>query len=111
MPITMKRKLETKSLAFDINETEPIICYAATMISSDGLWHKENPLYYSLPLFLVQLLLVLVITRLFVYILKPIRQPRVISELMVSPFTIFYCESNQSFTSYLMLRCYMHACV
>ncbi|KOM30576.1 hypothetical protein LR48_Vigan01g013000 [Vigna angularis] len=78
----MKGKLATKSLAFDVNETEPIICYAATMVSSEGLWHKENPLNYSLPLFLLQLLLVLVVTRLFVYILKPIRQPRVISELM-----------------------------
>jgi len=103
------------ALAFDVNETKPIICYAATMITSEGVWNKQNPLNYSLPLFLLQLVLVLVVTRLFVYVLKPIRQPRVISELMVSPFNIFYYESGKSFTSYvlnvkLLITC-MHVCV
>jgi len=93
-----ERLLEESVLPLQVNETKKIVCYAATMITSEGFWQKENPLNYSLPLFLLQLLLVVVATRLFVYILKPIRQPRVISELMVSPFTIlldciFYYES------------------
>ncbi|ESW31841.1 hypothetical protein PHAVU_002G272700 [Phaseolus vulgaris] len=67
---------------FHVNETKQIVCYAATMITSEGFWQKENPLNYALPLFLLQLMLILVVTRLFIFILKPIRQPRVISELM-----------------------------
>nr|KYP67860.1 K(+)/H(+) antiporter 13 [Cajanus cajan] len=52
------------------------------MITTDGVWHKENPLHYSLPLFIVQVMLVVIVTRLFVFILKPFRQPRVISEIL-----------------------------
>lgn len=37
---------------------------------------------YSLPLFLLQLILVVVTTRILVFLLKPFRQPRVISEIL-----------------------------
>jgi len=77
---------------FHVNETKQIVCYAATMITSEGFWQKENPLNYALPLFLLQLMLILVVTRLFIFILKPIRQPRVISELMVAPLP--YNDNN-----------------
>ncbi|KAJ7957029.1 Cation/H(+) antiporter like [Quillaja saponaria] len=65
------------------NKTEDtIVCYAPTMITTNGIWQGDNPLDYSLPLFILQLTLVVVTTRLLVFILKPIRQPRVISEIM-----------------------------
>ncbi|GJT53196.1 cation/H(+) antiporter 15, partial [Tanacetum coccineum] len=41
-----------------------------------------DPLNYSLPLFLLQLILVVVTTRVLVFLLKPLRQPRVISEIL-----------------------------
>lgn len=63
---------------------DSIVCYAPTMITTNGIWQGDNPLDYSLPLFIVQLTLVVVITRLLVFILKPIRQPRVIAEILVS---------------------------
>ncbi|XP_009776809.1 cation/H(+) antiporter 15-like [Nicotiana tabacum] len=65
------------------NKTEDtIVCYAPMMITTNGIWQGDNPLDYSLPLFILQLTLVVVITRLLVYILKPLRQPRVIAEIL-----------------------------
>lgn len=67
------------------NQTEEtIVCYAPTMITTHGIWQGDNPLDYSLPLFILQLTLVVVTTRILVFILKPFRQPRVISEILVS---------------------------
>ncbi|XP_057982666.1 cation/H(+) antiporter 15 [Malania oleifera] len=65
------------------NKTDnTIVCYAPTMITTNGIWQGDNPLDYSLPLFILQLTLVVVTTRLLVCILKPFRQPRVISEII-----------------------------
>ncbi|KAM7266067.1 hypothetical protein ACFE04_003750 [Oxalis oulophora] len=66
------------------NKTEDtIVCYAPTMITTNGVWQGDNPLDYSLPLFILQLTLVVVTTRLLVFLLKPFRQPRVIAEILV----------------------------
>jgi hypothetical protein len=62
---------------------DTIVCYAPTMITTNGIWQGDNPLDYSLPLFILQLTLVVVTTRALVFLLKPFRQPRVISEILV----------------------------
>ncbi|CAM9003141.1 unnamed protein product [Rhodiola kirilowii] len=59
-----------------------IVCYAPTMITTNGIWQGDNPLDYSLPLFILQLMMVVVLTRLLVFVLKPLKQPRVISEII-----------------------------
>ncbi|KAL7111381.1 hypothetical protein ACP275_05G083300 [Erythranthe tilingii] len=59
-----------------------IVCYAPTMITTNGIWQGDNPLDYSLPLFILQVLLIIVTIRFLVFILKPFRQPRVISEIL-----------------------------
>ncbi|KAI3727476.1 hypothetical protein L6452_16091 [Arctium lappa] len=65
------------------NDTqETIVCYAPLMITTHGIWQGDNPLDYSLPLFILQLILVVITTRILVFILKPFRQPRVISEIL-----------------------------
>ncbi|CAA2976368.1 cation H(+) antiporter 15 [Olea europaea subsp. europaea] len=61
---------------------DTIVCYAPTMITTNGIWQGDNPLDYSLPLFILQLTLVVVTTRILVFLLKPFRQPRVISEIL-----------------------------
>ncbi|KAI6691859.1 hypothetical protein NL676_019569 [Syzygium grande] len=67
----------------EANQSEDsIVCYAPTMITTNGIWQGDNPLDYSLPLFILQLTLVVVVTRIMVYILKPFHQPRVISEIV-----------------------------
>ncbi|KAI4332055.1 hypothetical protein L6164_016994 [Bauhinia variegata] len=65
------------------NQTDDaIVCYLPSMITMNGVWEGDNPLNYALPLFILQLTLVVVFTRIFVFILKPFRQPRVIAEIL-----------------------------
>ncbi|KAK7412257.1 hypothetical protein VNO78_03708 [Psophocarpus tetragonolobus] len=59
-----------------------IVCYTPFMTTTNGIWKGENPLDYSLPLFILQLTLVVCATRFFVFILKPLQQPRVIAEIL-----------------------------
>ncbi|KAI3903922.1 hypothetical protein MKW92_047365 [Papaver armeniacum] len=53
-----------------------LVCYETSKVTSSGIWQGDNPLNYALPLFILQLVLVVFVTRLFVVILKPFRQPR-----------------------------------
>jgi len=70
------------------------------MTTTNGLWQGDNPLDYSLPLFILQLTMVVCATRFFVFILKPLHQPRVIAEILVTSFLfqllffIIYCLSS-----------------
>lgn len=71
------------SMAATGNKTEDtIVCYAPNMITTNGVWQGDNPLDYSLPLFILQLTLVVITTRVLVFVLKPFRQPRVIAEIL-----------------------------
>uniref|UniRef100_A0A803PNR8 Cation/H+ exchanger domain-containing protein n=1 Tax=Cannabis sativa TaxID=3483 RepID=A0A803PNR8_CANSA len=42
----------------------------------------DNPLEYALPLAIVQIVLVLILTRFLAFLFKPLRQPRVIAEIV-----------------------------
>ncbi|KAL4349343.1 hypothetical protein AHAS_Ahas10G0032500 [Arachis hypogaea] len=66
------------------NESDKsMICYIPTMTTTNGVWQQGlNPLRYALPLFVVQLTLVVLATRLFYFILRPFHQPRVIAEVL-----------------------------
>lgn len=79
-----KKKMAQNTSSTTNMETTPIVCYAPTMITTNGVWQGDNPLDYSLPLFILQLTLVVVVTRVLVFLLKPLRQPRVIAEILVS---------------------------
>ncbi|KAF6156306.1 hypothetical protein GIB67_009603 [Kingdonia uniflora] len=66
--------------------TDPIrgemVCFASSMKSTNGVWQGDDPFEYSLPLFILQLMLIVVITRILIFLLKPLRQPKVISEIL-----------------------------
>lgn len=83
---------------------DTIVCYAPTMITTNGVWQGDNPLDYSLPLFILQLTLVVVTTRLLVFVLKPFRQPRVISEIMVRETIFIWCSCKNMFITYYFYR-------
>ncbi|KAF3965166.1 hypothetical protein CMV_010620 [Castanea mollissima] len=51
-------------------------------ISSDGVWQGDNPLNYAFPLLIVQTTLVLFVSRFLAFLLKPLRQPKVIAEII-----------------------------
>lgn len=50
--------------------------------SSEGAWQGQNPLDYAFPLLILQTTLVLSITRFLSILLKPLRQPKVIAEIL-----------------------------
>ncbi|KAF5957866.1 hypothetical protein HYC85_005091 [Camellia sinensis] len=59
--------------------------------TSNGAFQGENPLDYALPLAILQICVVVAFTRSLAFILKPLRQPRVIAEIIVSN-TILSCS-------------------
>ncbi|KAI0510895.1 hypothetical protein KFK09_011506 [Dendrobium nobile] len=64
------------------NATAAAVCPAPMKATSDGAWQGENPLHYALPLAIVQIILVVVVTRALAFLLRPLRQPRVIAEII-----------------------------
>lgn len=52
--------------------------------TSDGIFQGENPLNSALPLAILQICVVVVLTRILAFLLRPLRQPRVIAEIIVS---------------------------
>ncbi|RVX04270.1 Cation/H(+) antiporter 18 [Vitis vinifera] len=49
---------------------------------SNGIFQGDNPLHFALPLAILQICLVLVVTRGLAYLFRPLRQPRVIAEIV-----------------------------
>ncbi|OVA18312.1 Cation/H+ exchanger [Macleaya cordata] len=50
--------------------------------SSNGAWQGDNPLNYAFPLLIIQTALVLLVSRSLAFLLKPLRQPKVIAEIV-----------------------------
>ncbi|KAK2991318.1 hypothetical protein RJ640_014462, partial [Escallonia rubra] len=50
--------------------------------SSDGVWQGDNPLDFAFPLLVVQTTLILVVSRFLALLFKPLRQPKVIAEIV-----------------------------
>ena len=65
---------------------DPIACYVPAMVTMNGMWQGDNPLDYALPLFVLQLTLAILTTRVLIFILRPLRQPRVFAEILVGSF-------------------------
>ncbi|KAJ3696990.1 hypothetical protein LUZ61_000695 [Rhynchospora tenuis] len=58
-------------------------CPAPMKVTSQGLWQGDDPLHFALPLLILQTCIVIVFTRtLHVLIFKPLKQPRVIAEII-----------------------------
>ncbi|VAI26908.1 unnamed protein product [Triticum turgidum subsp. durum] len=58
------------------------VCAAPMQATSHGAFQGDNPLDYALPLAILQICLVVVVTRGLAYLLRPLRQPRVIAEII-----------------------------
>ncbi|RZC76127.1 hypothetical protein C5167_002660 [Papaver somniferum] len=59
-----------------------LVCYEANRITQSGVWKGDNPLEYAVPLFILQLVLVVLTTRLVDVLLKPFGQPRVVANIL-----------------------------
>ncbi|XP_058083407.1 cation/H(+) antiporter 19-like [Magnolia sinica] len=58
------------------------VCPPPMKATSNGSWQGDNPLDYALPLAILQICLVVALTRVLAFLLRPLRQPRVIAEII-----------------------------
>ncbi|KAK9084819.1 hypothetical protein Sjap_025230 [Stephania japonica] len=63
-------------------EDNPMTCFKSLSIPSNGMWQGDDLLKYTFPLFLAQVILVVLIIRVFMFLLRPLRQPRVVPEIL-----------------------------
>ncbi|XP_043705680.1 cation/H(+) antiporter 17-like [Telopea speciosissima] len=68
------------------NATTGTVCPAPMAATSNGVFQGNNPLDYALPLAILQICLVVTLTRTLAYFLRPLRQPRVIAEIIGGVF-------------------------
>ncbi|BFG31859.1 hypothetical protein CerSpe_181330 [Prunus speciosa] len=64
------------------NATVASACPAPMKATSNGVFQGDNPLDFALPLAILQICLVVALTRILAYLLRPLRQPRVIAEIV-----------------------------
>lgn len=64
------------------NATIAFTCPPLMKPTSSGAFQGDNPLDFALPLAILQICLVIVITRGLAFLLRPLRQPRVIAEIV-----------------------------
>ncbi|KAG2326548.1 hypothetical protein Bca52824_009276 [Brassica carinata] len=50
--------------------------------ASDGVWEGDNPLSCAFPLLIVQVVIVLFSSRFLAFLLRPLRQPKVVAEIL-----------------------------
>ncbi|XP_057970968.1 cation/H(+) antiporter 20 [Malania oleifera] len=50
--------------------------------TSNGVWQGDNPLHFAFPLLILQSTLILLLSRCLSFLLKPLRQPNVIAEIL-----------------------------
>ena len=55
---------------------------AAVKTSSNGMWQGDDPLHFAFPLLILQTLLILLLSRVLALLLRPLRQPKVIAEIV-----------------------------
>ncbi|TVU18258.1 hypothetical protein EJB05_34347 [Eragrostis curvula] len=55
---------------------------SAVKTSSNGVWQGDNPLHFAFPLLILQALLILVLSRVLAFAFRPLRQPKVIAEIV-----------------------------
>ena len=73
--------------------------------TSNGSWQGDNPLDSALPLAILQICLVIALTRFLAFVLHPLRQPRVVAEIIVCARTnplLLFLSCPVSFTAALI---------
>lgn len=87
------------------------VCPSPMAATSNGAFQGDNPLNYALPLAILQICLVVLLTRSIAFILKPLRQPRVIAEMIVSSFLCtFPFVAGVLFTLSFLLLLFFTSC-
>ncbi|KAJ0980066.1 hypothetical protein J5N97_015549 [Dioscorea zingiberensis] len=64
------------------NGTQGPACPKPMQVTSHGAWQGDSPLDYALPLLILQICIVVALTRFLSVLLRPLHQPRVIAEII-----------------------------
>jgi hypothetical protein len=62
----------------------PMICRKIQKAHSFGIFYGANPLDYTFTLVLLEIIFVLLTSRVIRFLLKPLKQPRIVSDIIVS---------------------------
>lgn len=62
--------------------TNGTACPSPMKATSNGVFQGDDPLHFALPLAILQICLVLVVTRVLAFLMRPLRQPRVVAEII-----------------------------
>lgn len=71
--------------------------------SSNGVWQGDNPLDFAFPLLIVQTTLILALSRFLAFLLKPLRQPKVIAEIIVRGLIVSFSLDDLIFFSWFFV--------
>ncbi|XP_054818418.1 cation/H(+) antiporter 15-like isoform X2 [Prosopis cineraria] len=66
----------------NIKFEDSYICHAFNLLNSKGFFLGDDPLNFSVPLILIQLSLMSIFTGFFLFLLKPLGQPYIISQIL-----------------------------
>lgn len=70
--------------------TYEILCQVQPNIHPSGIFYGDNPLGHAFSLLLFHLILVYTVTRIARFILKPLKQPNIVSQIIVSFLSYVY---------------------
>lgn len=71
-----------------LTRTDLVVCARRQSFPSVGIFYGQNPLDYSFPLLMVELTVVVKVTQLVRFLLKPLKQPGIVSQIIVSFLTL-----------------------
>ncbi|KAA0034892.1 cation/H(+) antiporter 15-like [Cucumis melo var. makuwa] len=63
-------------------EDHKVVCYNTNITHEGSLWRAENPVASTLPVFALQLCLIIFFSRVLIFALKPLRQPPIVAEIL-----------------------------
>ena len=66
------------------------ICRATQGTHPLGIFYGESPLEYSFTLVLLEVTLIVLITRILAFLLKPLKQPRIVSDILVTSLSLSF---------------------
>lgn len=89
------------------NATAASACPAAMQATSNGMFQGDNPLHFSLPLITLQICIVVLLSRILSFLLRPLRQPRVIAEIVVSTSSCLHSKLELLLTFHALASFYI----
>lgn len=71
---------------------DDVSCYTPKLVAIEGVWQNVDPFDYDVPLFMIQVIIIVVASHGLNLLLRPFHQPRSISEVIVSLSAVRVCD-------------------